>query len=197
METELRPNKAEIEFLTIACNRFIDIYAEIISDEFWEKDNISRFQTIRDGFAIYNELMNYEPLKYEIELLKQRRPPEAVQMCRDLFKFIRNVLLHFPFFKSWDEIWITKNLVNWYKKDLSIDKFLRQYQKKDQTKFRFWEEEKKRMTYLSITFPTNYTGGEKVYLKNIVSEKEGVKFLFVMMYQIMTNVIEIRSKESN
>jgi hypothetical protein len=191
MDKDIKPNLAEIEFMTLACNRFIIIYNEIINDEFWDKDKFYRYHVIKDGFSIYSEIMNYEPLKFEIELFKSRRPPEAVQTCRDLFKFVRNVLQHFPFFTSWDDIWINKTLVNWYKCNLSIDKFLKEYQKKEQVKFRFWEQDKKRMTYLNITFPVNYTGGEKIYLKDIITEREGVKFLFVMMFQILGNIIEI------
>lgn len=43
MEKELRPNKAEIEFLTIAYNKFYDIFEEIIDDGFWDKNAYYRF----------------------------------------------------------------------------------------------------------------------------------------------------------
>ena len=33
-----RPNKVEIEFLTLAYNGFYDLYEEVMKDEFWEKD---------------------------------------------------------------------------------------------------------------------------------------------------------------
>ena len=61
----------------------------------------------------------------------------------ELFKFIRNVLSHFPFFYSWYLVWISKIIINWYKEELTIDKFLKKYKAHKSIKYRFWEEEKK------------------------------------------------------
>ncbi len=107
----------------------------------------------------------------------------------ELFKFIRNVLVHFPFFRSWDEVWITKNLVNWYREGQSIDKFLNVYVGRPPVKYRFWEATKKRMTYLSITLPNQYGGDTKIYLRDLVNERDGVRFCFVLMRQIMSTQI--------
>ncbi len=49
---ELRPSKAEREFLTLAYNRFYDLYDEILSDHFWERDSQYRFAKIRDAFFV-------------------------------------------------------------------------------------------------------------------------------------------------
>lgn len=54
----------------------------------------------------------------------------------------------------------------------------------------FWEEDKKRMTYLSITFPSKYDDNTKVFLRDILSEKEGIKFSFILMKQIMSTQID-------
>ena len=111
-----------------------------------------------------------------------------------MFKFIRNVLVHFPFFETWEDVWVNKPLVNWNKEDQSIDKFLTKYQGSSVVKYRFWEEDKKQMTYLSISFPKLYSEN-KIYLKDIISEKEGCKFAFIMMKNILnTQVEEINEK---
>ena len=106
-----------------------------------------------------------------------------------LFKFIRNVLAHFPLFETWDEVWISKELVNWQKEGLTIDRFLKKFSGHEEVKYRFWEPEKKTMTYMSIRFPKEYEEN-KIYLKNIISEKEGVKFSFIMMRQILNTQVE-------
>lgn len=49
-ETTRRPNDAEKEFLTIAYNRFYDIFDEIMANSFWEKDTWYRFSKIKDAF---------------------------------------------------------------------------------------------------------------------------------------------------
>jgi len=190
MTEEIRPNKAEKEFLTLAYNRFYDIFEEIMDDSFWNKEEWYRFSKVKDGFAVYSELLNYPPIKWVIEHIKKVRPPMEAEIGSELFKFIRNIIVHFPFFESWNEVWINKSIINWYKEGQSIDKFLNKYKGKDTVKYRFWEAQKKRMTYLSINFPKKYEEDTKIYLKEILSEKEGVKFSFILMKQILDSQVE-------
>lgn len=185
MEQNLRPNKANIEFLTLAYDRFYDIFEEVMSDEFWEKDKWYRFSKVKDGFAVYSELLNYEPISWVIENIKSLRPPMEAEIGSELFKFIRNVISHFPFFDSWDDVWIKKSIINWYREGRSIDKFLQEYRGKKTIKYRFWERDKKRMTYLSINFPKEYEEDTKIFLKDFLTEKEGVKFSFILMRKIL------------
>jgi hypothetical protein len=190
MEDKIRPTKIEKEFLTLAYNRFYDIFEEVMDDSFWQKEDWYRFSKVKDGFAVYTELLNYPPIKWVIEHMKIARPPMEAEIGSALFKFIRNVIVHFPFFQSWNEIWIKKTMVNWCKEGRSIDKFLSKCQDRDVIKYRFWEAEKKRMTYLSINFPKEYNKDTKIYLKDILSEKEGLKFSFVLMKQILDTQVE-------
>lgn len=190
------PNKTELEFLTFAYNRFYDLYEEIMEDSFWGKNEWERYSKIKQAFDIYIEVLNYEPLKHIIEQLKTVRPPMESEIGSELFKFVRNVISHFPYFNSWDSVWIKKSVVNWNKTGLSIDKFLKKYEGHKQVKYRFWEEQKKKMTYLSICFPEYYSDDSKIYLKNIISEKEGVKFSFILMRKIMdTQVAEVNENK--
>ena len=49
------------------------------------------------------------------------------------------------------------------------------------------------MTYVGINFPQQYDEDTKMFLKDILSEKEGVKFSFILMKQVLdTQVEEIR-----
>ena len=184
----LKPNRTELEFLTLAYNRFYDLYDEIMEDSFWVKSEWERFSKIKQAFDIYTEVLNYEPLKHIIEKLKTSRPPMESEIGSELFKFVRNVISHFPYFNSWDS--------NWNKEGLTIDKFLKEYEGHEQVKYRFWEEQKKTMTYLSICFPEQYSNNSKIYLKDIISEKEGVKFSFILMRKIMdTQVVEVNENK--
>lgn len=187
---DIEPNKSELQFLTLAYNRFYDIYEEVMVDDFWSKDEWERFSKIKQAFSIYAELLNYEPLKLVIEKLKTARPPMESEIGSELFKFVRNVVAHFPFFKSWDDVWINNSLVNWYKDGQTIDKFLKKYEGHKEVKYRFWEPAKKEMTYLTISFPKEYLNDSKVFLKDIITEKEGVKFAFILMKQIMNTQVE-------
>jgi len=196
MPENIRPNEAEVEFLTLAYNRFYDIFEEVMKDSFWDKDGWYRFSKIKDGFSVYTELLSYEPIKWVIEVMKKARPPMEAEIGRDFFKFIRNIIVHFPFFESWNEVWIKKSIINWQKHGQFIDYFLQKYKGKEIVKYRFWEPRKKRMTYLSINFPEDYEKDNKIYLKEIISEKEGVKFSFILMKQILDTQIESINEDS-
>ncbi len=191
-----RPNQAEINFLTLAYNRFYDIFDEIFDDHFWQKDKFYRFCKIKDGFAVYSELLNYEPIKSVLNWMKNGgRPPMEGEIGDELFRFVRNIILHFPFFESWDDVWVSKEIINWSKEKQFIDRFLEKNKGKKQVKYRFWEESKKQMTYLSINFPDKYGGKDKIFLKNIILEKDGVKFSYILMRNILnTQVEEIKNK---
>ena len=190
MRKEIRPNKAELEFLTLAYNRFYDIFDEVMADSFWRKKKTYRFSRLSIAFAVYAELLNYEPIGWVIEHLKKSRPPMEAEIGSELFKFVRNIVMHFPFFNIWDEVYITKSLANWCRPGQSIDKFLTKYAGREPVKYRLWEGKRKRMTYLSINFPEKYDRDTKVYLRDILTEKEGVRFSFALMRQIIDTQVE-------
>lgn len=185
MKDEPRPSLAEKELLTLAYNRFYDLFGEVMSDSFWEKEDSNRFSIIKEVFSTYAETLNYPPLKRVIDNLKKNRPPMEAEIGSKFFSFIRNVLIHFPFFQTWEEVWINKTIVNWHKDGQSIDRFLTKYQGHEPVKYRFWEPHKKQMTYLSVNFPAAYATGSKVFLKDILTEKDGVKFSLILMKRIL------------
>ena len=185
----MRPNKSEKLFLTLGYNRFYDLSEEIMEDCFWEKEDWYRFSKVSNLFAVYSELLTYEPFKHVLEALKQQRPPMESEIGGPLFKFVRNILAHFPVFETWDDVWISKELINWQKNGLTIDRFLKRYTGHQEVKYRFWEAERKRMTYISIRFPQEY-GDKKIYLKDMLTEKDGVKFSLIIMRQILNTQVE-------
>ena len=121
----LKPNEAERQFLNIAYNKFYDIFDEIIDEKFWIQNSYFRLCKIRECFSIYSELTHYEPIQYVFKYIKKARPPMEAEIGQDVFIFIRNLLIHFPLFDSWDDFYITKDLANWAQEGMSIDKFLK------------------------------------------------------------------------
>lgn len=185
-----RPNKAEKKFLNLAYNKFYDIFDEIAKDSFWKKSDYYRLCKIKKVFSLYSELLDYPPIGWFIEHLKENRPPMEAEIGSEVFRFVRNVVVHFPLFERWNEIWIDKDIVNWHKKGLSIDRFLKKYDGHKVVKYRIWEAAKKKMTYISIKFPKNYKRGKKVYLKDIFEEKDGIWFSVVFMKNILDSQVE-------
>lgn len=115
----LKPNEAEELFLSLAYNRFYDLFEEVMSDSFWDLDARLRFPKVSHGFSVYAELLNYEPLKHVLDSMKTMRPPMEAEIGGEVFKFIRNLFVHFPLFATWDEVWINKTLVNWDNRQVS------------------------------------------------------------------------------
>ena len=87
-------------------------------------------------------------------------------------------------------MWINKSIINWYKDGQSIDKFIDKYKGRDPIKYRFWQADKKLMTYLSINFPKNYSGNTRIFLKDFLSEKDGIQFSLILMKQIIDTQVE-------
>ena len=186
---EIRPNIREQLFLSLSYNRFYDIFNEVFDISFWNKEPYYRLSKIKDAFSVYSEILNYEPIKCVINEMKIKRPPMEAEIAKELFKFIRNVINHFPFYDTWNDIWINEELVNWSKSDQSIDRFIRKNLSKGSIKYRFWEEKIKTMTYLSINYPNKYCE-EKIFIKDIVSEKDGIKFSMILMKNVMNTQVE-------
>jgi hypothetical protein len=191
LEEIIHPNEIEIDFLNLAYNRFFDLYEEILDDKFWEHDNVYRLFRIKEIFSVYFELLKYPPLQL---VIKGENRPNFSDVGKDLFKFVRNVLFHFPFFDNWNDIWVKKSLVNLYStKSLFIDSFLSKFEGKEQIKYRIWEEKHKRMTYISISFPNGYSLNSKIYLKDMLTETDGVKFSIIFMNKILlSQVIDVK-----
>lgn len=121
------------------------------------------------------------------------RPPLEGIIADDLISFIRNLLLHFPVFKTWDEVYINSNLATWSKAG-QIDKFLKKSVNikiggEGKLHYRIWEYNKKKMTYFSINFPEEY-GEKNIFLKDIIAEEVGMKFCMALMRKVLDIQVE-------
>lgn len=187
---ELLPTQEELEFLNLSYNKFLDIYDEIFKENFWTLEAQIRFYKEVKMFSIYSELLNYEPIIKYIQYLKRSRPPMESELSSKFNKFIRNLLIHYPLFDSWDEVYINKSLVTWNQKDSSIDKFLKTYSEQSEIKYRYFDSYNNELKYLTIKLSSNYKNGEKIYLKDIIEEKNGIKFCAILMKKTLFSQIE-------
>jgi hypothetical protein len=180
---------AEVQFLNLSYNKFFDICSEVYTQDFWEQSPQYRLSKISQAFSIYSEIITHEPFKGIFIWLSNHRPPMESEISGQLFKFIRNVLIHFPIYDSWDEVWINKDLINWRSTNQSIDRFLENFAGKSEVKYRFKEDSKPGFTYITINFPKTYDN-EKIFLKDIIKEEEGVKFSLIMMIRVLNTQID-------
>ncbi len=194
------PNKKQKKVLNLFYNRFYDLFEELLHEDFFEKESQYRFYKVREIFSIYKELLGYEPIQCHIQCIKNGlRPPLEGFLVDDLFSFVRNLLLHFPIFDDWNSVYIDMDMATWNKIG-TIHKFLLKSSRikidnKGIIRYRIWEKNKKLMTYVQFCLPERYTTTSKIYLKDIISEKEGVKFCILFMKQILD--AQIDSKKNN
>ncbi len=186
---DTKPTPKEVEFLKKAYNFFYDIFDEVFDDSFWVKDPYYRFSRIRDAFLVYSELLEYEPIKWIINVVKKVRPSMEGELSKEFVLFVRNLLIHFPLFRCWDDVEFSKTLINWSKPGRSIDNFLSTYSGHHEIKYRTWNPKKREMTYASINFPSKYHENIVIKLKDIMSEKEGVKFCLSLMKSILNSQV--------
>jgi len=186
---DTKPTPEEIEFLKKAYNFFYDIFDEVFDDSFWVKDPYYRFSRIRDAFLVYSELLEYEPIELIVNVVKKVRPKMEGELSKEFVLFIRNLLIHFPLFRCWDDVEFSKALINWSKPDRSIDNFLLTYSGHHEIKYRTWNPKKREMTYALINFPSKYYENTVIKLKDIISEKEGVKFCLSLMKSILSSQV--------
>lgn len=185
-----RPNEQEIEFLTASYNFFLDIFEEVRGEDFWGNVPYYRLSRVKDAFLTYSEVLEYKPVGWFLDDLKQSRPPMEAELSKDFCLFVRNLLIHFPFFKSWDEVSFTKALINWSVPGRSIDKFMSKYCGHDEVKYRMWNPSRKEMTYITVKFPATYDDSTKIFLRDFMPEKEGTLFAFSLMHSVLMSQVE-------
>ncbi len=197
---ENKPNSKEEKVLELFYNRFYDLYEELYQEEFFKREESYRFYRIREIFSVYKELLGYEPIQYYIKYVKNGgRPPLEGLIVDDLFSFVRNLLLHFPVFDKWEDVYISKDLATWNKVG-TIHKFLLKSSKikiddSGVIKYRIWEKSKKLMTYIQFHLPEEYNDSRKIFLKEVISETDGIKLCISFMKQVLDTQVHSNTEE--
>lgn len=187
-ECILSKNSKEYEFLNLATNRFMALYEEINNCSFMDLNSETRLHKIKEFFSVYTEMLSYPPIKEHIAFIEKSRPPMESVIVNELVKFIRNVLAHFPFFATWDEIYISKQLINWACEGRSIDKFLEKYQGHEDILYTFKVNSTGEWRYPTIKFPQIYND-DKIFLKDIINERDGILLCAVLMFKVVSSQI--------
>lgn len=177
-----------IGFLNRTFNKFDEMFEEVMNVSFWNRDPRYRFSRLREGFSMFRVIQNYEQVYCNIAGTRKPSIREGAAIGTEFFRFIKNITMHFRFFENWEHVYVAEALC--YKRGQLIDSFLKKYCGKEPLKVRFWEKYKKRMVCLAIYFPEAYGGDRKVFLKDMLSEEEGVRFSFIYMRKIIASQVK-------
>lgn len=111
---------SEIKILQAAVPRYLDI-RRILLDEENKLSSDLKLLYLKDFLSVYSEISTIGYIKE----LNETTPNQVIKEMKPFFKFLRNLIVHFPFFKTWDEIQFTREIVlSTGKKYSAIDSYL-------------------------------------------------------------------------
>jgi len=184
-------NAYQIKFIEMAfarLNELEGINANILTPEL-------RLLYIKELYGIFSEL---NKIKF-IRTYPNGNPNEEtliiLQNLKSTVSFVRNVLLHFPLFKTWNDIWISKDFAKFMNDEPTHKKFtnsknygtiyhyLTTAQNKESLSFKL-DMKDKSTTIFTINYPNVTSDEEKIYLKDILTEEDGVIAILNVMNHI-------------
>ena len=154
-------------------------------------DNCSeaaKIDYIQKMSLLVNELLSVPSTKNKFENLANtsiengKNNKEKYQV----FEMLRNLLVHFPFFEKWDDIYINENLLDWNKRrGGQIKKFFHENEKKQlnysiyMNEYGYWEKQ----IDINLVVPKIYKY-KKVYLKDILTIDEAMWTFCIIDYYL-------------
>ena len=161
---------------------------EGIPDPLIYKSDIFSFQDIKYVSALVSELLSNRDTKKAFELAASKSEVNGKnnEIWLECFEIVRNILTHFPWFNSWDEIYISRALLNWNNntgKKQHIERFFDKYANKtlEYTIYHYngsnwipWHK-----STLKVPKLLSY---KKVYLKDMISIKDYVMTFYIIDY---------------
>lgn len=175
----------EHDFLEIGVEKIGKIYDEIYDEEsFFKNSPEIRFYKYKEIFTLYFELITHEKMQKAIKEMKQNEYVKIEPYYYEFFSFIRNVIIHFPIYTTWDEVYIDEELLSWNKKKKSIHTFLVKYN--NTYKFLELHDKKKNTTRrIVINLHIDYDKGKGFYLKNVLPEKDALVLFLSIIWEII------------
>lgn len=169
----------QITFVQLAFQRVNNIQGLLIFDGIEAEIRLLYYKEL---FSLYTELDGIKQMKiFESNL--------EIHMDKLIMgvKFIRNVLAHFPLFKCWDDIWITKSMAKSMFNGRRKGAILSYLESDDlnslMIRITFTSGESKQVNYM---VPKNKGEDERIYLKDIIDERDGIEFLLYVMRHLIT-----------
>lgn len=152
----------------------------------YDYNNSKKFQLVKSIAGITSELLDSDEINEKMmEIAKSSEVNgDNIEDKFNTFKMIRNVLNHFPIFYSWEEIYISRELVNWNNPKYS--QILDYFDEEKEMSYRIylnenneWIEKKK----IDIKVP-KLGQYNKIYLKDIISLDDVIWTFSVIDYYL-------------
>lgn len=169
-------------------NRIRNYVHEIGFPELYYCTESAKIDYIQKMSLLINELLSGPNTERKFENLANKSIENGKNNKEkyQVFKMLRNLLIHFPFFENWDDIYINENLLDWNKsKGNQIKRFFKKNEGKQlryaiyMKRYDNWEKE----IEINITIPKIYKY-KKVYLKDILTIDEAMWTFCIIDYYL-------------
>ena len=182
-KVKLRPEKRETlgnirsNFLEMAFERFL-----YTRDRFTlETQAPKKLLLLKEIFSIFDEI-------HAIDDVRENFSDKTIfDPIFDLIEFLRNLLLHFPLFDTWDQIFISPVIASEMMKNRKggkIAKYLKDNLGKEDIPFEV--EYSGGTAKSSINRSAIKANGELTYVKDIISQKDAVSIIFDIVEHLYT-----------
>ena len=176
------PKKEQIAFLNLSYSR----YFQLIERFKGALNDHQKFLTLKELISLFNEVDSYKPLK---DTLKSAPTGSFLKKFGLLFKALRNLLLHFPFYDNWNDVVFNREIVLCMEPtNSSIDKYFKGPDHM-QFFFRFGEPDGEKVEG-RILEPVGYLEGKDIRLENIISLDDATSLLVGFMRLIMMSGLD-------
>jgi hypothetical protein len=190
------PTIQEYNFLELAYARFEKIWQIYTKGDFYAQSAEYRFFCLKDAFSIYSEVITYQPLRDYLCGLEIAKNNHWNILNVDLPKVVRNIILHFPFFTKWEDVYINKALATWNNLNSTIDKFFEKHKGAESIIINA-ETEMDPSYEIRIHFPAQYNYITNIYLKDIINEETGIDLFLTLMKTAMFSQLESLKKSQH
>ena len=180
--------KIQKEVENMIANRIRKYVNEIGFPELYYCTESQKIDYIQKMALLINELLSGPNTEKKFENLANKSIENGKNNKEkyQVFKMLRNLLIHFPFFENWDDIYVNENLLNWNKsKGNQIKKFFKNNEGKElkyaiyMKRYDTWEKE----VEINIKIPKIYKY-KKVYLKDILTIDEAMWTFCIIDYYL-------------
>jgi len=181
------PKQDQIDFIQLSLNRSNELMSLVEDNALSERE---RFLLLKELVSIYSEMERYPPI---IDLLKTVPAGNPVGDFGPLFKVIRHLLSHFPFFDTWDVFWFNQEMVNAMS---SPGKTIQNYFSKGNHPeffFKFQSSSGELMHEGKIVSPKGYLQNQKIYLKDILSFNDAISMINGYCNLVLSSIIDGKS----
>lgn len=125
-------SEAEKSFLSLLNEKMNILYGIILYDRYPNKNTQENFDLLKSIAYLSGEVFDKKENDNGFKVLLQTsaKDSEHYQEKFDTFRMLRNLLVHFPIFDSWDDIYISRELLRWNGQHGMIEKYFEKNQGK-------------------------------------------------------------------